>query len=354
LLYQRGEGVFAVAVSLASGATRNTPEALFDGVFAVRGFAMSADGALAYLPNSIARGDEGKISIVGRSGGVTAVVDDTVVRLSASAALRFSPDAGAIVAAISNSSPPSDLWVYDLRRGARTKLTDQGPVNTGPTWSPDGREVAFNSTREPSGIYLQSLDAPGAAKLLLKRGPGQGGQSPGGWSADGRTLVFTENNPHTGRDLWTLTLDGKASPLLVTPAQEGNPRLSPNGRWLAYESDTAGRADVYVASFPSLGSTQLVSIDGGTSPRWAGEREIVYRRGRQVVSVPASPGQKLTLGRPTVLFEVDDVSDQYDVSPDGTKFLILRRDAARAGAAPGQVNLVLNLFQELKRLGPTK
>jgi serine/threonine-protein kinase len=167
-------------------------------------------------------------------------------------------------------------------------------------------------------------------------------------------LVFVEANPRTGRDLWTLTLDGKATPLLATSAQELNPRLSPDGRWLAYESDTAGRPDVYVASFPTLGSTQLVSIDGGTSPRWSGAREIVYRRGRQVVSITVTPGETLTLGRPTVLFEADDVNDQYDVSADGTKFLMLLRDAARAGAAPGQVNLVLNLFEQLKRLVPTK
>ena len=166
--------------------------------------------------------------------------------------------------------------------------------------------------------------------------------------------MFVENNPRTGADLWTLTLDGKASPLLATPAQEGAPRLSPDGRWLAYESDTAGRDDVYVASFPTLGRTQLVSIDGGTSPRWAGEQEMVYRRGRQVLSVTVTPGETLTLGRPTVLFEVDDVPDSYDVSPDGTTFLMLRRDTARAGAAPGQVNLILNLFEELKRLVPTE
>lgn len=79
-----------------------------------------------------------------------------------------------------------------------------------------------------------------------------------------------------------------------------------------------------------------------------------YRRGRQVVSVTVTPGETLTLGRPTVLFEVDDVSNHYDVSPDGTKLLMLLRDAVRAGAAPGQVNLVLNLFEELKRLVPTK
>jgi hypothetical protein len=163
-----------------------------------------------------------------------------------------------------------------------------------------------------------------------------------------------EINPRTGVDLWTLTLDGNATPLLVTPAQEGTPQLSPDGRWLAYESDTAGRGDVYVASFPSLGNTQLVSIDGGTAPRWAGAGEIIYRRGRQVVSVTVTPGETLTLGRPTVLFEVDDVRAQYDVSPDGTKFLMLLRDAASAESAAGQVNVVLNLFEELNRLVPVE
>ena len=348
LLYLQGETLFAVPMSLADGTAAGTPEALFDGVS--NNVALSADGTLAYVPTSVARGNEGKISIVDRSGNVTAVVDDTVVRLNSVAALKFSPDAGSVVASM--NSGRTDLWVYDLRRGARTRLTDEGPVNTSPVWSPDGRQVAFNSTREPAGIYVQSLDAPGSATLVLQRGPGP--QAPGAWSGDGRTLVTVEINPRTGADLWTLTLDGKATPLLVTPAQEGTPVLSPDGRWLAWESDTAGRGDVYVASFPSLGNTQLVSIEGGSSPRWAGAGEIVYRRGRQVVSVTVTPGETLTLGRPTVLFEVDDVSDQYDASPDGTKFLMLLRDTASAGSAPGQVNLVLNLFEELQRRAPTR
>ena len=197
LLYRKGEGIFAVTVSLASRTTSGTPEALFDGVFAGP-FAMSADGTMAYLPSSIDTGAVGKISIVNRSGGVITVVDDTVVRLNDAAALRFSPDAGAMVAAIFSAPSRSDLWIYDLGRGgARTKLTDQGPVDASPIWSPDGRQVAFNSTREPAGIYIQSIDAPGA-NLLLKRGPGP--QFPGAWSPNGRALVFHESNPLTGSD----------------------------------------------------------------------------------------------------------------------------------------------------------
>lgn len=152
LLYRTGESVFAVTMSLASGTTTGTPEALFDGVLAAQNsaLALSADGTLAYLPNSIATGNEGKILIVNRSGGVTAVVDDTAVGLiTPTDSMRFSPDADTIVAAIQAVPNTSDLWVYDLSRGARTKLTDQGPINTNPTWSPDGKQVAFNSTQSP-------------------------------------------------------------------------------------------------------------------------------------------------------------------------------------------------------------
>ncbi|NOT27643.1 MAG: serine/threonine-protein kinase [Acidobacteria bacterium] len=354
LLYRQGESVFAVTMSLASGTTTGTPEVLFDGVLATENsaLALSADGTLAYLPNSTATGGQGQIVIVSRRGTPTSVVNDSVTLGSASSSLRFSPDASSIMAAVSSAPNTTDLWTHDLGRSARTKLTDQGPNNAGPTWSPDGKQVAFTSTREPAGIYVQSLDVPGSAKLVLRRGPSS--QTPGAWSPDGQTLVFMEFHARTGSDLWTLTLDGTAAPLLATSAQERDPRLSPDGRWMVYQSNTAGRDDVYVASFPSLATTQLVSIDGGTSPRWAGAREIVYRRGRQVVSVPVTPSEKLTLGRPTVLFELDDVSSQYDVSPDGTTFLMLRRDAPGAGAVPGQVNLVLNVFEGLKRLVQTR
>jgi Tol biopolymer transport system component len=354
LLYRRGESVFAVTMSLASGTTTGAPEVLFDGVLAAQNsaLALSADGTLAYLPNSTTTGAQGQIAIVSRSGTVTSVVNESVTLGLASSSLRFSPDAGSIMAAVSSAPNTTDLWIHDLGRSARTKLTDQGPNNAGPTWSPDGKQVAFNSTREPPGIYVQSLDAPGSARLVLRRGLSS--QAPAAWSPDGRTLVFMDFNPRTGSDLWTLTLDGKAAPLLATSAQERDPRLSPDGRWLAYQSNTAGRDDVYVASFPSLATTQLVSIEGGTSPRWAGAREIVYRRGRQVVSVPVTPSEKLTLGRPTVLFELDDASSQYDVAPDGRMFLMLRRDFPGAGAVPGQVNLVLNVFEALKRRVPSR
>jgi eukaryotic-like serine/threonine-protein kinase len=354
LLYRQGESVFAVPMSLASGTTTGTPAVLFDGVLGAENsaLALSADSTLAYLPNSTATGGQGQIAILSRNGTVTSVVNDSVTLGLASSSLRFSPDAGSIMAVVSSAANTTDLWLHDLGRGARRKLTEQGPNNAAPTWSPDGKQVAFSSTREPPGIYVQSVDAPGSAKLVLRRGPSS--QTPGAWSPDGRMLVFMEANPRTGSDLWTLTLDGKAAPLLATSAQERDPRVSPDGRWLAYQSNTAGRDDVYVASFPSLGSTQLVSIDGGTSPRWAGAREIVYRRGRQVMSVPVTPSEKLTLGRPTVLFELDDLSSQYDVSPDGRTFVMLRRDAPRAGAVPGQVNLVFNVFEESKRPVPSR
>ena len=189
LLYRQGESVFAVTMSLASGTTTGTPEALFDGVLAAENsaLALSTDGTLAYLPNSTATGGQGQIAIVSRSGTVTSVVNDSVTLGLASSSLRFSPDAGSIMAAVSSAPNTTDLWIHDLGRSARTKLTDQGPNNGGPTWSPDGKQVAFNSTREPPGIYVQSLDAPGSAKLVLRRGPIS--QTPGAWSRNGNVGV---------------------------------------------------------------------------------------------------------------------------------------------------------------------
>ena len=107
------------------------------------------------------------LAIVGRNGTVTSVVDDSALETTASSGLRLSPDAGSIVAVIQSAPNTSDLWIYDLSRGARTKLTDHGPVNATPIWSPDGKQIAFNSTREPAGVYRglfreQSAHGPGS------------------------------------------------------------------------------------------------------------------------------------------------------------------------------------------------
>ena len=134
------------------------------------------------------------------------------------------------------------------------------------------------------------------------------------------------------------------SPLLNTEAQERTARLSRDGQWLAYESDTSGQPEIYVRRLDEPGSTDIVSEDGGTDPRWVGTSELIYRRGHDVIAVPVTPnGARLQLGSARRLFEVDDFPDRYDVSPDGSRFVVLRRDPeSRKGG--GDVHLILNWF----------
>jgi hypothetical protein len=122
---------------------------------------------------------------------------------------------------------------------------------------------------------------------------------------------------------------------------------------MAYESDASGQREVYVRPFGGDGRTEIVSRGGGSDPRWVGTRELIYRRGRKVLSVPVAPsGGQLNPGQERELFEIDDYPVHFDVSADGTKFLILRREPQPVGTPPGHVNLVVNGREDLKRLVP--
>jgi serine/threonine protein kinase/Tol biopolymer transport system component len=318
-----------------------------------RGYSVSRDGTLAFLPpgGSFQRGI---LVLADRKGVLSPVGGNDRVRIEGgTGALRFSPDGTRIVASMHvPDDAPAHLWLYDIARGLRTRLTDEGPVNTHPSWTPDGSAIAFNSTREPPGIYLQPAEVNGSARLLLQREREGAGQFPASWSPDGRVLSFVASSFRTASDLWTLERDGKSTPLLSTPADERSLRLSPDGRWLTYQSNVSGQPEVYVRPYPGPGRTEIVSSNGGTEPRWAGSHELIYRRGREVVAVPLTvTGDTLTPDRSTVLFEIDDHPPHYDVSPDGRQFLMLQR-TTQADQTADHVNIVQNWFRALQRLVP--
>jgi serine/threonine-protein kinase len=354
LVYQNGETAFAVRFDSERGLTIGKAVPVIGDVSPGAGFTISPNGTLAYIPATVGGVRTGVIVLADRGGSASRVSGGEPLQMivTGTGALRFAPDNKRFVASLDRQPrlTGSDLWVYDTARGTRSRLTTEGLANTNPVWSRDGTELVFNSAREPAGLFRQPVDQGGLAQLLVRRG--EGPQQALEWTSDGRTLIYQEVNPRTGYDVWTLSADGKSTPLLVGPAQDLSPRLSPDGRWLVYQSDRSGRMEVYVTSFPALRGTQVVSPDGGTSPRWAGAREIVYRRGRQVLVVPVAGGDTLALGRPTVLFEADDVEAHWDVSADGTRFLMFQH-ARDSNADPGQVNVVLNFDEELKRLVPT-
>ena len=189
------------------------------------------------------------------------------------------------------------------------------------------------------------------------------------FAPDGTRFVVRQVNPKTGADLSLLSLASgpgrgttrDARPLVATPFSEQNAEVSPDGAWLAYQSNESGTDEIYVQPFPDVEQGRWqVSTGGGTQPLWAPSgRELFYLApDGKLMAVPIQPGPSFTQGNAAVVvdrayFTPGLPGRSYDVSPDGTRFLMIKDAAASAGTAP-QLVVVLNFFEELKRLGPVK
>jgi Tol biopolymer transport system component len=173
----------------------------------------------------------------------------------------------------------SDIWVFDLGRGVRSRFTYDAALELGPLWAPDGRSILFASNRSgPWDIYERRLDdtgtSSGGERPVVVSSTDQHPQS---LSPDGKVLVFTRRLPQTNQDLWVKTADGREAPYLQTPFDEREAQLSPDGRWMAYASNESGGWEVYVRAFPATTARWKVSIDGGAEPRWRSDGgELFY------------------------------------------------------------------------------
>jgi len=267
---------------------------------------------------------------------------------------RLAPDGKRIAVEVGGQ-----VWIYDTTRDTLTRLTFDGGQNDGPLWSPDGTRVAVRSNRggPPGSVFWQMSDGSGGAERLSTSE--QVSDLPLSFSPNGQLMTFIRADPKTLRDIWVLSLkDHKRTSFLVTPATEGAPRFSPDGRWLAYVSDESGRPEVYVQPYPGPGGKWQISSDGGTEPAWNPTgRELFYRSGDKMMAVPVTLQPSFSAGRPAMLFEGTYLSSTfpltgvtYDVTHDGQRFLMVRDQPTSAT----QINVVVNWFEELKRLVPTK
>jgi Tol biopolymer transport system component len=209
-------------------------------------------------------------------------------------------------------------------------------------------------------LFWKSADGSGSAERLTTS---EYAQQPYSWSSDGTLLFFQQSrDPDTGWDIWMLPFveDGKAGspePFLKTPSDELQPALSPDGRWIAYVSNASGRNEIYVTAFPGPGAKLMISTHGGVHPVWAPTgRELFYRHEDRMMVTDIDTQPELHPGIPWLLFEGSYQPEQifgrnYDVSSDGQRFVMLKRPEE---SALHQINVVLNWFEELKRLVPTK
>jgi Tol biopolymer transport system component len=270
---------------------------------------------------------------------------------------RLSPEGHRVAVGITDQE--TQTWLYDLSRDTLTRLTFQGNLNNRPVWTPDGKRIAFQSNKEgPLNIFWQLADGSGGLERLTTS---EYNHAPHSWSPDGQLLAFVEVNPTTGNDIWVLRLGDPArgaGPLLRTPFNESVPRFSPNGHWLAYISDESGRYEIYVLPYPGPGGKWQISTQGGTEPVWnPNGRELFYRSGDKMMAVEIATHPGFAAGKPRVLFEgpylpTPLTAANYDVSPDGQRFLMLK-PVEQAQTAATQINVVLNWFEELKQKVPT-
>jgi len=306
--------------------------------------AFANDGTLAYLPGILGE-IERTLIWVDRQGTATPAAQIRAMSLT----YHLSPDGRRLVRH-NVVGTDRDLWIEDLERGTSTRFTFGGN-HVGGLWTPDAKWIAYSSGFPALNLFRKRADGSGAEERLTTS---PNSQLAGSWTADGRTLVFTENDPVTGTDIWTIAMEGARvpRPLIKTPFIERAPAISPDGKWLAYQSNESGRFEVYVVSFPEGDRKRQISTDGGFSAIWARNgRELFYQTGVALMATSIVTQPELIADRPHVIFK-GRYEGTFDISPDAQRFLLIKSQTQEGSAT--QVNLGLNWLDELKRLLPAR
>ena len=362
IVFAAGATLRAVAFDEDTLETRGTPvpvlPRLVTKATGAGDFAVASDGTLVYADGPVGGtvGAQRTLVWVDRAGREEPVSAPPRAYVYP----RISPEGGRVVLDVRDQE--RDIWLWDLARNALTRVTLDPGVDQTAVWAPDGRRLFFASGREGiTNLFSQPADGSGMAERLAKA---PYTQNPTSVSPDGRFVVFYEIRP-AGRDIMMLTLDGgTVQPLFQTRFDELNGDISPDGRWLAYESNSSGRVEVYVSPFPNVKDGQKqVSTGGGMQPGWArsGQEMFYFDLDGSLMSVRVTPRPGVwNAASPTKLFDSGYFTgDQtflvrnFDVSPDGQRFLMIKPGAGGQEATSPHIVVVQNWLEELRRLVPT-
>ncbi|MBZ5648023.1 MAG: serine/threonine-protein kinase [Acidobacteriia bacterium] len=348
LLFLSESSLMAQAFDASTGALSGQPRAIADGVAYDSGVwhitATASDtGALVFQTGS---SDAGRQLVwYDRSGKALGTVGGRDQYLE----VALSPDGKKLASIIGD--PQSAIWIYDLQRNTKTRLTFLSGGIRGFAWSPDGKRIAFSLSSGTGHfqMYVQPSDGSGTAQPLLDANQDR---FVCHWSPDGRYLLYVEGAAGTQK-LWVLPMngDGKPFPAIQNPGLDYDGQFSPDGRWLAYASWVVRNAEVFVSPFPPTGAKWQISQNSGSRPRWRGDgKELFYTPPGDnqfyAVEVDGS-GNSFQIGRTEPLFRTNLIGagSLFDVSADGKKFVA--EVAAEQSDRP--LTLVVNWTEELKK-----
>jgi serine/threonine protein kinase/Tol biopolymer transport system component len=324
------------------------------------GYAISSLGTLAYVPDgAIEPTPKSSLVWVDRKGRE----EPLDLPAGAYGPPRVSPDGSQVAVGLVDRGN-TEVWITDLARKTFRRLTFSPGMDGLPLWTPDGRRIIFMSARAGAlNLYRQTVDGGAIDRLTTSAIP----QWPTSITRDGLRVFGFEVGPHTTRDVILVQLPG----FTTVGAGESPPvpvarklfhgsfaEISPNGRFLAYQSDESGRFDVHVRPFPDVDSDHWqVSTQGGTRPAWSRDgRELFYideSMALTAVQVQTS-GPTFDIGASAKLFEAryaqPNPARHYDVSPDGRRFLVLKQAAVDPNATPASMVVIQHWFEELKLL----
>lgn len=338
VLFVRDGTLLAQPFDLRTATVHGEPVKLASGIQYHSGGDASFDAASGVLihgatPDPAVR----RVKVLDRRGRELEVLHT----LGAARQPQFSPDGRRIVfERRPDDGRGSDLWVYDIGRGSNSALTRSEADDMRPVWSPDGSRVAFSSKRGLLHILSKTVDGTDEESLLVTD-PGEALVES--WSPDGKHLSATIRR----RGLWILPLEPGRKPWLVRTDQATevwHSEFSPDGRWLAYASAESGRLEVYVEPFPATGARWQVSTEGGAEPHWSKDPlELFYLSADgRIMAVSNGPGRWQAV-KPRSLFRVSvhEIAGavDYDVSPDGTRFIV---NTVISEAVVHPLNVVLN------------
>lgn len=302
-------------------------------------YAIGSDGTLIYIPeraSPLVR----RLLWIDREGFSEAagVPDRAYTRVA------VSPDGERLAVAFADGGA-SDIWVFDRTRGTLSRVTFFDGVDTAPVWTPDGQAIVFRSDRDGGGLFQTAADGTGDASRITS--PEGVVHTPYDWTPDGEWLVFSEFRTYVDQDIGMVHLEtGEIRWLVNGLAAELRPQVSPDGRWLAYQSDATSRFEVYVSPLgdPEAPGHQ-VTTEGGTSPLWGrGGRELYFHDGRYVRAVDVADAPALTLGAIRTLFEhaasPNRLGPTFDALPSGEWFIVIAEDPGTGTTASGRIAVI--------------